>query len=92
MLPPGTISRGSGLFCERLAQLALEDLARAAFGQRLHEAHVFGNLEVREAGARVLDQFRHVELRARLEDDDGRGTSPHFSSGTPMTAHSSTAG
>jgi len=70
-----------------LPELELRDLARRGRWQLVQEGDSFGRLVAGNRGLDVVDDL----LLAGLEHDEGLGPLPHFSSGTPVTAASSTA-
>src|SRR5690242_4085571 len=58
---------------ERLAQLGLQDLARAALGERVSELDAAWDLEVRQLRPHVLAEVLHRGRCALLEDHQGDG-------------------
>src|SRR5664279_6333683 len=81
------------VFPERLAQLALEHLARARKRQRaVPEIDAARTLVSGDQGLAELDQLIGRDLGAALEHDHGMDCSPQRSSGMPTTAHCATAG
>src|SRR5437660_3492332 len=57
----------------RVAQLAFEDLSRAALGQGVQELDSLGHLEVCEPRATGVDDSHFVDGHARLEHNERRG-------------------
>ena len=75
------------------AQLELRDLARAGLRQLVQEGDRFGRLEAGERSLTKVDELLARRPRPPgCELTNASGRSPHFSSGTPTTAASSTAG
>ena len=75
-----------------LAEQVLLQLAGGRARQRGDEVDRGRALEVGEALAAEREELGLVRRCARPQHDERRGVSPHFSWGTPITAHSSTAG
>ena len=85
----------SDLHVAAVAQQTAQDFARGGLGNLAHEDDAPGPLEVGQVGAVEavpVERLAAVEARGTAGTTNATTRSPHFSSGSPMTATSRTCG
>src|SRR5271156_2186850 len=74
------------------SQIFAQDFAERIFRQRVDELDALGALEAGQARATKILELRLVDLGAVAQAKKSLDGLPHSTDGTPITAHSSTAG